>query len=57
MTSQAKLDAMKRGERVITNEEQMEEMMRLESETMDDVRSIPNPNRVGVKDQYVAWID
>lgn len=57
MTIQMKLEALKAGQKIITNDEELDAMMALDSELFDDVRSIHNPNQLGVKDQYVAWID
>lgn len=51
-----KLDAMKRGEVVVTNDKEMDLMTALAGDVMSKVRSLPNPDRVGVKDQYIAWI-
>ena len=51
----AKLDRMMQGERVITNDNEMELM--LDDDRIKLVRSMPNPDRLGLRDQYVAWID
>jgi hypothetical protein len=57
VTVQDKLEALKRKERIITNDDEMDAMIDLDGDTMNSVRSIPNPNRVGFRDQYIAWID
>ena len=54
--SALKLEAMKRGEAVITNDEEMDQMLALGDDAIKKVRSLPNPQRVGLKDQYIAWI-
>lgn len=55
-----KLAAMMRGEVVITNDEEMDlmqEMRELPSgDPLWEMRSLPNPDRVGILDQYIAWI-
>lgn len=53
----AKLDAMKRGERVITNDHQLDDMILLGDEAAYKVRSMRNSKQVGTLDQYVAWIE
>lgn len=57
VTAKDKLEAMKNGERVITNDAELDSMLELGDDSIDDVRSVPNPKRVGVLDQYVAWIE
>lgn len=53
-----KLDRLKRGERCVTNDIELDAI--LEHCTDDparyEIRSIPNPQRCGVLDQYIAWI-
>lgn len=56
MTIQAKLEALKGGKHVITNDAEMDAMLAWDSDTMKLVRSKPNPNRLGLRDQYIAWI-
>lgn len=51
-----KLAAMKKGEVVVTNDEEMDQMLALGDDAIMKVRSLPNPDRVGIKDQYIAWI-
>ena len=55
-TLRSKIEQLKAGERVITNDVEMDAMIDLDGDTMQQVRSIPNPKRCGVWDQYVAWI-
>jgi len=52
-----KMQAMRDGEHIITNDLEMDEMTKLDSELMCYVRSIPNPKRLGTLDVYEAWID
>jgi hypothetical protein len=56
-TAQWKLDRIKLGQRVITNDRELDLMAELDGEVMNRVRSIPNPEQCGLLDQYVAWID
>jgi hypothetical protein len=49
-----KIAAMKRGETVVTNDEELDMMGTLDE--LRGMRSLPNPDRVGIKDQYIAWI-
>ena len=51
-----KLARMVKGERVITNSNELDAMMKADSDVAIKVRTIPNPNRVGVLDQYIGWI-
>ena len=52
----SKLEAMKNGETIITNDFEMDQMGLLDDDTMNKVRSLPNPNRCGIMDKYIAWI-
>jgi len=52
----SKLEAMKKGEIVVTNDEEMDQMLALDDDEIVKVRSLPNPQRVGIKDRYIAWI-
>ena len=56
MTPRQKLNAMKKGKTVVTNEKELDEMLELGDDAIYHVRSVPNPKRVGTKDVYVAWI-
>ena len=51
-----KLQQMKNGKKCITNDIEMDLMSEIDDETMNDVKSLPNPNRCGLLDQYIAWI-
>ncbi len=51
-----KLESLKSGNVIVTNDEELDLMMSLDSELFDYVRSAPNPERVGIKDQYIAWL-
>ncbi len=51
-----KLERMKRGETVITNDAEMDEMSASGDEAAHTIRSLPNPNQIGTQDQYEAWI-
>lgn len=57
MTVAIKLEALRAGKHVITNDAEMDAMIEMDGDTMQLVRSIPNPHRVGLRDQYEAWID
>ena len=48
-----KLDAMHSGNDVITNNRELDAMNELKPTA--EIRSLPNPGRVGLLDQYVAW--
>jgi hypothetical protein len=50
-----KCDRMLLGERLIFSNDQLDEL--LPYRISDLIRSLPNPNRLGTKDTYVAWID
>ena len=52
-----KLDRMVNGEKVITNDAELDEMLATERDEVFRVRSRPHPMRVSMLDQYVAWID
>lgn len=52
----AKLEAMKRGETVVTNDQELDIIMTTGDDALLHMRSLPNPDRVGLLDQYVAWI-
>ena len=56
MTVKDKLKAMKKGESVVTNDRELDAMLALDDDAIYKVRSIPNPKRVGIRDQYIAWI-
>lgn len=56
MTPADKLKAMKKGDVVVTNDGEMDQMLELGDDAIYKVRSLPNPRRLGVKDQYIAWI-
>ena len=53
----SKLDRMKCGNTVITNDRELDAMRDTGDEAYYVVRTLPNPNRCGVLDQYRAWID
>ncbi len=56
VTPREKLEKMKAGQVVVTNDQEMDKMMALGDDAIYSVRSLPNPSRVGTKDQYIAWI-
>ena len=56
MDPRKKLDRMKCGERIVTNDAELDAMLALDDDSVYEIRSLPNPNRVGVLDVYVAWI-
>ena len=55
--AQLKLNELKSGKQVITNELELDIMLSLGDDAIYQVRSAPNPKRVGLLDQYIAWID
>ncbi len=54
--AQEKLNAMKAGSKVVTNDQEMDLMSELDGVTMNRVKSLPNPAQIGTKDSYIAWI-
>ena len=56
MTIQCKLELLRAGKGIITNDRELDAMIALDGPLFDNVRSAPNPKRIGVWDQYVAWI-
>ena len=51
-----KLAKLKAGERVITNDKELDEMLSSGDDAAYSIRTIPNPDRVGVLDVWEAWI-
>jgi hypothetical protein len=51
-----KIQAFKRGERMIVSGAWLDVLSDLDPDLACKVKSIPNPDRVGLLDQYVAWI-
>lgn len=56
MSTKDKVTAIRRGERVITNDEEMDAMLVIDEELHYDMVSIINPDRVGLLDKYIAWV-
>ena len=56
MIPERKLKVMKKGHVVVTNDEELSGMLELGDDAVYKVRSLPNPKRVGLLDQYIAWI-
>ena len=56
-TAREKLNRMKNGEKIITNDKEMDQMLELGDDAINWVRSLPNPGRVGIMDKYTAWIN
>lgn len=56
ITARQKLDALKAGKVVITNDAEFDSMRALEDDAICKVRSVLNPHRLGLRDQYIAWI-
>jgi hypothetical protein len=54
--AQRQLDRLKAGERIITNDIELEAIFELPGDDWKYIRSLPNPERCGIWDQYVAWI-
>ena len=52
------LTRLKAGERIVTNDETLDAIIDhcQDDDTRYDIRSIPNPKRCGIYDQYIAWI-
>jgi hypothetical protein len=57
MTPKEKVESMKRGERVVTSDQELDAVLALGDEAIYEVRTLPNPKRLGVLDQYVGWIE
>lgn len=55
-TAAEKLAELKAGKSAITNDAEMNVMLTLGDDAIYSVRSIPNPQRVGILDQYLVWI-
>ena len=51
-----KLERMKQGETVVVNDAEFDAMLAAGDDAAYEVRSLPNPKRVGINDVYVAWI-
>jgi hypothetical protein len=56
-TARDKLNALMSGETVITSDEELDAMLELGDDAIYAVRTLPNPARAGLLDQYRAWID
>ena len=56
MSTEDKVKAMRAGEKVITNDEEMDAMLVIDDELHYIMRSAINPDRVGLLDKYVSWI-
>ena len=56
MTPREKLNNAKRGKVIITNDQELDSMLKLDDDAIYSLRTLPNPKQVGAKDQYVAWI-
>ena len=44
------------GKRIITNGQELDEIEKVMGDECNWLRSIPNPRRLGILDQYEAWI-
>lgn len=56
-TPMDKLNRMKAGEKIITNWRELDEMLNASDDAIYSVRSLPNPDRCGLLDEYIAWIE
>lgn len=56
MTALQKLESMKLGNALVVSDDDLDEISVLDDDSTNRVRSIPNPNRVGILDAYIAWI-
>ena len=54
--AQYRLDQLKQGKAIVTNDETLDAIARLGDEAYYTIRSLHNPKRVGILDQYIAWI-
>lgn len=54
--AQNALARMKAGERIVTNDLVLDAIFELPGDDWKLIRSLPNPRRCGLRDQYVAWI-
>jgi hypothetical protein len=52
-----KIKALRAGQRVITNDAELDELTPALGDDGNHLRSIPNPRRVGVLDEYEAWLE
>ena len=57
MITARKLTRLLAGEMVVTNGEELDEMQPNADDLGAYIRTLPNPNRVGVLDVYIAWIE
>lgn len=56
MDAVQKLEAMKRGQTVVTCDSELDAMLRSGDAAAYEVRTIHNADRVGTKDMYLGWI-
>ena len=52
-----KLMLLKQGQKLVVSDADLDEMLASGDITACEIRTIPNPNRVGTLDVYIAWID
>lgn len=52
---QATLDRLRKGEHVVVGNDFLD--WHDESDEIHDIRTFPNPDRVGLLDVYLAWIE
>ena len=50
------IQALQRGEKVIIGDAGLDLIQAFFPKVSEKIASLPNPNRVGILDQYVAWI-
>ncbi len=52
---ESKLQALKRGDKVICSNDDLDSLEQDDTLWRMGLRSIPNPNQVGTKDLYIVW--
>jgi len=50
-----KTERIRRGERVVVSDSDLDKMSELDGDFMNHVASLPNPDRLGILDKYVAF--
>ena len=52
-----KVEALRRGERIVTNDAELDEIGPALGDDGNRLKSVPNGRRVGILDQYEAWLE
>ncbi len=56
MSTKEKIQAMRAGKQIITNDKEIDDMLKIDEKLYSTLLSKINPNRIGLLDKYVAWI-